>query len=138
MKLILIRGLPGSGKSKLAETIKWLGFYAETANIGDHWYHFEADMYHIKNGVYDWKPENVVAAHAWCRGEADCALSQGGNVIVANTFTRLWEMNPYIEMAKKYKAELTVLTVEGNHGNVHDVPDEVIEKMRKRWEKYDG
>jgi len=31
-----------------------------------------------------------------------------------------------------------VLSLTGNYGNIHGVPEEVIERMRKRWEKLEG
>lgn len=140
MKLILIRGLPGSGKSTFAKCLQMM-MCTVAYEEGDRTYcsHFEADQFFVDDhGQYQFNAKNVIKAHGWCKGATAIHLTRGTNVIVSNTFTRLWEMQPYIDMAKKYGAELTVLTCEGNYGNVHDVPEEVIEKMRKRWEPYRG
>lgn len=136
MKLILIRGLPGSGKSTLAREL--VSAFEQMSGPYTPWQHIEADMYFVKDGVYSFDAGQILNAHYLCKQEAKNALATGLSVIVSNTFSRIWEMQPYIDMAKQYGAELTVLTVEGNHGNIHGVPDEVIDKMKRRWERYDG
>jgi plasmid replication initiation protein len=57
-------------------------------------------------------------------------------VIVSNTFTQEWEMKGYYELAEKYGYRVFSLIVENRHGgtNVHEVPEESLEKMRNRFE----
>ena len=57
-------------------------------------------------------------------------------IAVANTFTQEWEMEPYIKLAEKYGYIVFSLITENRHGNKnqHNVPDEAIEKMVKRFE----
>ena len=45
-------------------------------------------------------------------------------------------MKPYYELAEKYGYRVYSIVVENRHGvkNVHNVPDEAIDKMRKRFE----
>lgn len=124
MQLVLIRGLPGSGKSTMAKALARAGFE-----------HFEADTYHLNNkGDYCFDRANVKAAHEWCQKETRKALEDGKRVVVSNTFTQLWEMAPYFEMAKALGIEPNVLEAKGNWQNVHNVPAEVMEQMRTRWE----
>lgn len=123
-ELILIRGLPGSGKSTLAKRIAIM--------MGCQ--HVEADMYHIdKSGVYRFNPSKVREAHEWCQRMASDCLANGHDVIVSNTFTRLWEIEPYLRMEHD---KVTVIRCEGNYGNVHNVPEDVLCDMRERWEDY--
>jgi len=123
--LYLIRGLPGSGKSTFAENL--------ADALGAH--HFEADMYHIRDGVYDWKPENVKASHEWCQRCVRSSMAGGHNVVVSNTFTTPKELEPYLDLAIQNRYLITSLIVENRHGgvNVHDVPQETLDKMRNRF-----
>jgi len=122
-ELYLIRGLPGSGKSTLANRI---------CNQ-----HIEADMYHInENGVYDWKQENAKAAHKWCQDKTEEWMKKRYNVVVSNTFTQEWEMQPYYDLAKQYGYRVYSLICENRHGgsNEHNVPQETLEKMKNRFD----
>ena len=55
-------------------------------------------------------------------------------VIVANTFTRKWEYVNYADAAKDSGFEVTMLIANGNYQNVHNVPDDVVQKMKNRFE----
>ena len=124
MQLVLIRGLPGSGKSTMAKALARGGFE-----------HFEADTYHMNNeGDYCFDRANAKAAHEWCQQETRKALERGKQVVVSNTFVQLWEMAPYFDMAKALGIEPNVLEAKGNWQNVHAVPAEVMANMRERWE----
>lgn len=125
--LILLRGLPGSGKSTLAKIL-----------VGDKEYcHKEADMYFIDNdGAYKFNPSEIKDAHNWCREEVEFVMRyEHSPVVVSNTFTQEWEMIPYFELAKKYGYRVHSLIVENRHGgvNVHDVPQDTLEKMKSRF-----
>jgi len=124
-KLVLIRGLPGSGKSTKAKVLADIGFA-----------HFEADMYFVKDGKYLFDHSLIKDAHSWCQMQADLWLRAGHDVVVSNTFVRVWEMSPYFEIARNAKADLLVLHATGNYQSEHDVPDDVIQRMRVNWESY--
>jgi predicted kinase len=126
--LILLRGLPGSGKSTLA------------SQLADA--HFEADMYFTnESGHYIFNAADLKKAHAWCQTEVENAMilnhTTGVNerIAVSNTFTQEWEMEPYFKLAETYGYKVFTLIVESRHqsGNIHNVPDEIIEKMKKRF-----
>lgn len=123
--LYLIRGLPGSGKSTFAQEL--------AGAIGA--FHYEADMFHVRDGVYDWKPENVHAAHQWCQNAARHAMSLYTPVVVSNTFTTAKEMEPYLDLAQRFGYRITSLVVEHRHDGVnqHNVPQETLDKMRNRF-----
>ena len=113
----------GSGKSTFAKTL--------ASAIGA--VHLEADMWFTDAcGNYNWFPEGAKQAHAWCQAECRAAIERGLPVIVSNTFVRLWELEPYLRIT----SNVTVLHVQGNHGNVHHVPAEVVERMRNNFEEY--
>jgi predicted kinase len=126
-KLILIRGLPGAGKSTLAKKLK-----------KPSWKHFEADMYHIQDGVYKFEMSRLSEAHAWCFDEASNAIREGNTVIVSNTFTTIRELQSYLNMAEDYNVPVEVIHCTGNFTSIHDVPELALQKMASRWQKYAG
>lgn len=119
--LVLIRGLPGSGKSTIAKAMT--GFK-----------HCEADSYFVdKNGDYLFDRSKISEAHKNCQMECALYLAAGWDVVVSNTFTQMWEMQPYFDMVAPEKP--TVIEAKGCFKNVHGVPEESIERMRARWEE---
>ncbi len=122
--LIIVRGIPGSGKTTFAEMISKVIF--------------SADDYHTdKDGNYNWKPENIGKAHEWCQAQTRAAMEQGlDKICVANTSTTEREMRPYKRLAQKFGYKVFYVVVENRHGgkNVHEVPAETLDKMTKRFE----
>ena len=55
-KLILLRGLPGSGKSTFAKSIS-------NESTG----HIESDMFFVKDGEYKFDGSKIKDAHNWCQ-----------------------------------------------------------------------
>lgn len=121
--LIIVRGLPGSGKSTFA---KLLGRAICTA-----------DDYHTdRAGNYNWKPQNVSKAHEWCQRKCRRFMQAGiENVIVANTSTTEAEIRPYIMMAKKLGYRVFSVVMENRHYgvNLHNVPQATMDKMLMRF-----
>lgn len=127
-QLILIRGIPGSGKSTLAKKL----VHELPCNVV---LNIEADAFFIDNqGDYKFDPTRIKSAHTWCQVETEHALKKGASVIVSNTFTQLWEMQPYFEIAEKHGVKVVVYLCQGNFKNIHGVPDETIRKMKNRFE----
>lgn len=135
-KLILIRGVPGSGKTTFAKKLSNdLSSFVSKGNIA----HYEADMFFMdEEGNYNWEPGKLPKAHEWCYRKAVESLERYklSYVIVSNTFTTLKEMEPYIQLAKRNGANLDVYRLDGKYKNVHNVPDSVIEKMYARFEDF--
>lgn len=142
MSLMIIRGLPGSGKSFLAKQLLERHEYG----FGP----FEADQYFEKDGEYRFDKNKLKKAHNWCFDKVKQALAltienakkidgrspNSALIITSNTFSCLWEFSEYIKLAKEYGHEVTVITCEGNYGSLHNVPLETIAKMKARWESY--
>lgn len=55
--------------------------------------------------------------------------------MVANTFTKKSEMNEYFKLAETYGYMIHSIIVENRHNgvNVHNVPEEQIERMTNRF-----
>jgi predicted kinase len=121
-QLLLIRGLPGSGKTTFADQLLDRR-------------HFETDMYFTNNeGIYKWDGSQLGRAHKWCQDSTRQYLAQGDYIVVSNTFTKKWEMQPYFDMAKELGVSIEVVEMTGQYGNIHGVSEEHIKKMRDRWE----
>lgn len=131
--LFLIRGVPGSGKSTFARHL-W-----NDCEI------CEADKYFYdkETGEYNFNPSKLKAAHEWCRNEVENRMKENKQnsryypeIVVSNTFTQEWEMEPYFKLAKEYGYMVTSIIIENRHGgtNVHGVPEESIRKMKDRFE----
>ena len=118
-RLTLIRGLPGSGKSTFAKSMNAV--------------HVEADQYFYIDGVYVFDPSKLAAAHSQCLDKAVEALKSGKSAVVANTFTTLREMTPYLEVAHEYGATVAVLNMLTQYEGVHNVPQAIVDRMKARW-----
>lgn len=121
--LILVRGLPGSGKSTLAQAI--------SAEFGHN--HYEADMYFVENGEYKFDYGRLKEAHGWCFQNTNNDLRHFSDVVVSNTFTTTKEIDPYLTMATDYGCELIIVDCLADYGSIHDVPDDTMTKMSRRF-----
>ena len=124
--LILLRGLPNSGKSTLAKLL------APNSR-------FEADDYfYDESDIYRFDATKLVTAHGKCQTNTRECMKLGlhETVVVSNTFTEEWEMSPYIKMAKDYDYRVQTVITEKRHDgdNGNNVPEETIKDMRNRFE----
>jgi predicted kinase len=126
-KLILLRGIPGSGKSTFAKSIS-------NESTG----HIESDMFFVKDGEYKFDGSRIKDAHNWCQDVVGHWMNVNDfeTIIVSNTFTQEWEMKPYMDMAKEWEYQVFSIIVENRHGGVnqHGVPDEKLQQMNDRFE----
>lgn len=125
--LYIVRGLPGSGKSTLGEKLAPEACYAAD------------DYFTDGDGGYHFNPTQLVWAHTDCQRNVEEDMV-GGRVLpvpaiaVCNTFTKKKEAKPYFVLAEKYGYNVFVIHCQNDFGNVHNVPEDVIDKMRARWD----
>lgn len=125
--LILLRGLPGSGKSALAKALSEGKYpvlsvddYFTDEDTGE--YNFQFDKNHLAYKECEYKTLNLIE-------------QKREKIFIDNTFTLDWEMEPYFKMAAANGYRVFVVTVENYHGNpnIHDITEEQIEKMAAKY-----
>jgi predicted kinase len=139
--LVLLRGLPGSGKSRLAVVITDV-----TLGPGTNSHHIlSTDDFWVQTGRYVFDSSRLQEAHGWNHSRAFQAMSRGlSPVIIDNTNTQMWEMKPYAMMATDYGYIIEIVEPdtwwcfndkELAKRNTHNVPRATIKDMLERYEK---
>ena len=121
-QLIIVRGLPGSGKTTVAKAMT--GFI-----------HCEADEFMVDDeGKYKFDKDRLPACHRLCEMKVSKHLALGHDVVVSNTFCKLWELAAYLRMASDLDISPLIVECKGLFQNQHGVPDYAIERMRRSWQ----
>lgn len=135
-EIIIMRGLPGSGKSFTART-----FGYPILSTDDFW------------GVdYNFDSSKLAEAHEWNYSRALALIEKGESLVIDNTNVMAWEAKKYVVAAieKGYNVRIIEpssrwwrdFTQANNKSewalffsikNTHKVPKEVIAKMIKKW-----
>ena len=92
--IIMLRGVPGSGKTTLAEAI-----------ATNHTLLVAADDYMVdEDGNYLFNPNKLKECHSKCEQAVENGIIIGrySKIIVHNTSTQKWEMDAYFDLAEKY------------------------------------
>lgn len=138
-KLIIIRGIPGSGKTTLAHSL--MDEYLKRGlTVG----HYEADMHFMQDGVYKFNGAELPIAHKACFEKACFSMECNDITIVSNTFVVVEHMQNYIDYAFNHGVHVQVYKCTTNDAvdwkNVHSVPDSVLSSMKDSISKnpYDG
>lgn len=117
-RLVLIRGLPGTGK-----TTRAMGY------LDDGYKHLEADQFFMFDGEYRFDAKLLPEAHAWCLEQAKETLKAGEFVCVSNVFATVEDIKPYTELGVDY--QVVEPTYPGP--SIRKVPTTVMHAMEAEW-----
>ena len=116
MKVVILQGIPGSGKSSYAASLP-----GEVVICS-------ADHYFLKDGKYKFDRFKLPEAHASCMRTFVETVRKGGDVtvVVDNTNPTINEVLPYYVVAKAYNAKIQIVTLHcnpevGADRNIHGV-----------------
>lgn len=134
MKVIIMRGIPGSGKSSYVAK-QWPNAIVCSAD------HFFVD----ETGNYRFDPNKIGEAHLACQRKftdlvlTRSALFEEEVVVVDNTNTQLYEMAFYIGLCNVYDIPFEIHRMDTPvevcaARNVHGVPPERVRQMAARME----
>lgn len=124
--LIILRGIPGSGKSTYAASYK-------QTHPGT-WVIVSADSFFIVNGKYNFDPKMLQAAHDCCYNSAVRAISEGKNVILDNTNRRIDEFSRYMHIPGIETIEIHRLMAD--FGSTKAIPPRIMEMHRTEYEPH--
>ncbi|NXS31905.1 N4BP2 protein, partial [Pomatostomus ruficeps] len=129
--LVLLRGVPGSGKSYLARNLL-------EDNPGG--IILSTDDYFYKNGQYYYDPDCLGEAHDWNRKRAKEAFEMRiSPIIIDNTNIQAWEMKPYVTLAQQFKYKVMFREPDTwwkfKPKELESVSKEKIKRMLERFER---
>lgn len=130
--LIIFRGIPGSGKSTMAEAVALAWKQLGKTVAGP----FEADHYMVdEKGNYKFDPKRLGYCHKSCLWDCEMAMDDGADVVIqSNTNVKHWEFAKYVELAKDNGYTVQEVIVKGDFGNTHGVPADKVKEMKERFE----
>ncbi|XP_051020705.1 NEDD4-binding protein 2 [Acomys russatus] len=135
--LVLLRGLPGSGKSFLARTLQEDNPSGVILSTDDYFY---------INGQYQFDVKYLGEAHEWNQNRAKEAFEKKiSPVIIDNTNLQAWEMKPYVALSQKHKYKVLFREPdtwwkfkpkELARRNIHGVSKEKIARMLEHYQRF--
>ena len=129
--MFIMRGLPGSGKSTIVQSIKSVYGNDDSCEFVI----CSADQHFMENGSYQFDISKLKDAHSYCQNQAhDAVKSKISTIVIDNTNVMKWEIGPYINMGKSegyivllvepktpWRLDVDILTEKNHHGVSKDI-----------------
>eukprot|EP00117_Sycon_ciliatum_P045205 scpid7455/ scgid0808/ Leukocyte receptor cluster member 9 len=154
----VLRGLPGSGKSRLAEALRsQLGqqgavrvccadeYFVSSGGTGERDVDSSADASATTARRYDFSSQKIRDAHAYCLDLFMEALNAGiGSVIVDNTHVQRWQYTAYLRLAAMCGYDARIVQLPCGDAEMarrfcergqHKVPLPAVLRMFEVWEE---
>lgn len=148
--MYIFRGLPGSGKStKVKQLVKEIQLENCHGGTGHRYFVIHStDNYFSVCGTYRFNQNRLHVFHKFNQEDAEKSCEIGIDyVMIDNTNTTLKEMQPYLDIAKKYGYRVEFVESDTTwkfdieecaRRNTHGVPKEAIQRMLDRWNDTDA
>ncbi|XP_029501770.1 NEDD4-binding protein 2-like 1 [Oncorhynchus nerka] len=131
-EIIILRGLPGSGKTTVARNILEMYGSGEAFSTDDY--------FRVDGKMVGFRDTSLNKAHVWNRNRVLQAIKNKVHpIVIDNTNLQKWEVWPYVRMAfrRGYWIEfqdLPVLPLEILNRRCPKIPMEVLERMNEGYE----
>ena len=131
--LIVVRGLPSSGKTTLAKLL----FLAGSQTISSD------DYMTTPEGGYAFSKQNFIEAHKLCQQDCASLMEKGEKLItIHNNMGEAWEAEVYFSLAEQHGYKVMVVNLydaglndtELSARNVHEMPQHLVQKVRQKWD----
>ncbi len=129
MKVTILRGLPGSGKST------WVAKNYPEAKV------LSTDNYYMVDGEYKFDPSRLATYHAALLRDFVqlCLDGTASHVCIDNTNVEVWQFAPYYQLAVAYGHTVEVVEFYVPPEvcvarNKHGVPSSTVQRMFDRWQ----
>ena len=131
VKLTLIRGVPGSGKSTFAKKYAIANGHIKIVEFDDFWID--------KNKTYKFIPEIKMACVEYGRSAVTHELIiEKRPCIITGVFNKLEYIEYFKNLCEMFNIPLEVIKMTGNFQNIHNVPDDVLKTMKEEFEDFEG
>jgi predicted kinase len=134
--MIIVRGVPGSGKSTFVNLIQGMARASDTPRV------ISLDKYRMVQGKYVFDPARERDVVSMYHSEvAEACASEEPVIILDNVHSRFWEMERARKMGEAHGYRIFVIEVQQDFWTClqrmrHPVPFEKLKEIFERWESH--
>lgn len=122
-KLVIMRGIPGSGKTKYCELC-----LSNFVRVSSDDYFIDA------NGLYTFVQSEMFKSHDWCYDKVITLLKAGKDVVVDNVFSKLRDFKKYFDLP--FEVKCRIYHIVAHHGTTKNIPFHVVKQSELNYESH--